>query len=350
MIEFTEASIRKFIVHRVGNKLRDEGLELSTRTVEPIDDDFTTNVLKRYFFAPFRGDVFFNFSHASSLEMNAIYRESSAIFDREDDFVAASELIAKQLYEASLHPKISGGELYVVLLNDVIVEGEVCDAVGIFKSESNQPFLSVKNLNGERYVVTERGINPFNLDKGCLIFNTEREAGYKICVVDNTTRNGDAVYWKEAFLQVKPREDSYYKTRTYLDVCKQFVKEVFNEDNDVDPADRVDMLNRTAQYFKENEVFNAGDFEAKVLAQPEIVEAFKDYKDKYSTLYQVKVDDEFTISSGVVKGMAKQFKSLIKLDKNFHIYMHGNRELMEKGYDSEKKMSFYKIYFDTETV
>lgn len=54
-----------------------------------------------------------------------------------------------------------------------------------------------------------------------------------------------------------------------MDVCKQFVKEVFNDDNDVDPADRVDMLNRTAQYFKENEVFNAGDFEAKVLELPE---------------------------------------------------------------------------------
>ena len=149
---------------------------------------------------------------------------------------------------------------------------------------------------------------------------------------------------------MKPRNDSYYKTRTYLDVCKQFVKEVFNDDNDVDPADRVDMLNRTAQYFKENEVFNAGDFEAKVLEQPEIVEAFKDYKDKYSTLYQVKVEDEFPISEGVVKGMAKQFKSVIKLDKNFHIYMHANRELMEKGYDTEKEMSFYKIYFDSETV
>jgi hypothetical protein len=39
---------------------------------------------------------------------------------------------------------------------------------------------------------------------------------------------------------------------------------------------------------------------------------------------------------------------VIKLDKNFHIYVHGNRELIEKGYDEVLQKHYYKIYFDQE--
>lgn len=41
-------------------------------------------------------------------------------------------------------------------------------------------------------------------------------------------------------------------------------------------------------------------------------------------------------------------KEVLKLDKNFHIYIHGNHELIEKGFDSNKKMNYYKVYYNTE--
>ncbi|GHV33811.1 hypothetical protein FACS1894178_0070 [Bacteroidia bacterium] len=40
-------------------------------------------------------------------------------------------------------------------------------------------------------------------------------------------------------------------------------------------------------------------------------------------------------------------KSVIKLDKNFDIQIHGNRDLIEQGSDSKGK--FYKIYYKEET-
>lgn len=337
-------------VHGVGNKFNGDGVSFSENGVAIDNNEMLTGLLMNFFFAPIKGNAYFNFCHATSLDLNPVYKTADLVFSGEHALGHASKILARLLYEVSDHPNIKSGELFVALFKDIICDGELVDGLGIFKQESKQASLVVEKDGKGKNLKPVIGINPTSLDKACLVLNTESDFGYKVCVVDNTSRNGEAVYWKEAFLQVKPRNDSYYKTRTYMDVCKQFVKEVFNDDNDVDPADRVDMLNRTAQYFKGNEVFNAGDFEAKVLEQPEIVEAFKDYKDKYSTLYQVKVEDEFPISEGVVKGMAKQFKSVIKLDKNFHIYMHANRELMEKGYDTEKKMSFYKLYFDSETV
>jgi hypothetical protein len=42
-------------------------------------------------------------------------------------------------------------------------------------------------------------------------------------------------------------------------------------------------------------------------------------------------------------------KSVVKLDNNFHLYIHGRHELVEKGYDEEKGMKFYKVYFVNES-
>jgi hypothetical protein len=44
------------------------------------------------------------------------------------------------------------------------------------------------------------------------------------------------------------------------------------------------------------------------------------------------------------------FKSVLKLDKNFHIYVHGNRQLIERGYDDEKGMNYYKVFFNNEAA
>ncbi|MFM7764289.1 MAG: hypothetical protein ACKO6I_01410, partial [Sphingomonadales bacterium] len=38
---------------------------------------------------------------------------------------------------------------------------------------------------------------------------------------------------------------------------------------------------------------------------------------------------------------------ILKLDKNFHTYIHGNREMIEKGTDPDGR-KFYKIYFENE--
>ena len=58
--------------------------------------------------------------------------------------------------------------------------------------------------------------------------------------------------------------------------------------------------------------------------------------------------DEFDISSPAVKKQQKVFKSILKLDRNFHVYIHGNREMIERGYDEERSMNYYKLYFEEE--
>jgi hypothetical protein len=79
------------------------------------------------------------------------------------------------------------------------------------------------------------------------------------------------------------------------------------------------------------------------------VQSFERYKEGFEQQHQVAIDDRFDISDSAVKKQAKVFKSILKLDKNFHVYIHGSRELIEKGYDEEKKLNYYKIYFREES-
>jgi hypothetical protein len=82
------------------------------------------------------------------------------------------------------------------------------------------------------------------------------------------------------------------------------------------------------------------------MEQPEIIESFKQYKSAYQQEREIDIADDFTISDSAVKKQSRVWKSVIKLDKNFHIYVHGNRNLIEQGTDENGK--FYKIYYQEE--
>ena len=58
--------------------------------------------------------------------------------------------------------------------------------------------------------------------------------------------------------------------------------------------------------------------------------------------------DAFEISDYAVKKQSRVFKSIIKLDKNFHIYVHGDKNKIEKGTDHEGR-KYYILYYDDES-
>jgi hypothetical protein len=77
-----------------------------------------------------------------------------------------------------------------------------------------------------------------------------------------------------------------------------------------------------------------------------VYEKFNQYKSEYAKAYDMEFSDNFTISESAVKKQARVLKSVIKLDNNFHIYIHGDRNLIEQGEDSKGK--FYKVYYQEE--
>lgn len=348
MINYSEAELEKIVVHQVGNKTQEEGFKLSKGLLD-LQDQVITELLTKYFLSPFKQTEYYTFSHESDLNLNEIYNYAAKIFADPDSFYLQTVNIAKHLYEKSTHPKIKGGEFYLVYLTGCLIDNESVDAIGLFKSESKEKYLKVY-ASGENFELNhEEGVNINKLDKGCLIFDIEQEKGYRVCTVDNINKSSEAQYWKEDFLNIKPREDNYYHTQNYLKLCQDFVSEKFKESFEVNKADEIDLVNRSTKYFKEKEVFDFNEFSNEIIQQPEIIEAFKDYKDQYQTDKSITVFDEFDIAQSAVKKQAKVYKSILKLDKNFHVYIHGKREYIVRGFDEDTKMNYYQLYFKEES-
>ncbi len=272
---------------------------------------------------------------------------ASQLFEGAGSFHGLSVKIAQHLYEVSNHPNIKSGDLFVTRFRDVLIHDELLEAIGIFKAENRHAFIKVDQATDDFTLQYDDGIHVDKLDKGCLIFNTGKEEGYKVCMVDASNKLTEAQYWKDIFLNLKPCNDNYHSTREFLNMTKDFVKKQVPEEHDVGKADQIDMLNRSAEYFKTHESFDKQEFEEEVFDQPEVAESFRRFDEDYRTNNEVAINDQFEISSQAVKKQSKGFKSVLKLDKNFHIYIHGDRSKIEQGTDPDGR-KYYKIYYDQE--
>ena len=111
---------------------------------------------------------------------------------------------------------------------------------------------------------------------------------------------------------------------------------------------QIELLNRSSGYFSENEEIDQNEFATHVLEQPDLVESFHEYKSEYTQNKSIEIEDNFQTSKPAVKQGKKMFKSVLKLDKNFHIYVHGNQDLIESGYDDQRGMKYYKVFYNEE--
>jgi hypothetical protein len=350
MITFSQANLAELSIHRIGNKLQDEFYSLSDNSMQ-IEDEMLKQLLLKYFLFPFeKVNEIYRFTHPNNdLNLNEVYHFAVEIFEDGSLFHENTKNLATYLYEISNHPKIKSGELYVAYFENVQIEGDLHDAIGIFKSETKESYLKVyPQQNGFELSYEQEAININKLDKGCLIFNTEKEDGFKVAVIDQTNRSAEAVYWKDEFLKLKIRNDNYNQTQNVLGVYKNFVTQKLDEDFEVSKTDKIDLLNRSMKYFKEKESFDIDEFANEVIANKEGIESFKSYKKNYEEEFDAQIADSFDISDAAVKKQAKAFKSILKLDKNFHIYIHGNKELIEKGFDDDRSMNYYKVFFRDE--
>ena len=105
-------------------------------------------------------------------------------------------------------------------------------------------------------------------------------------------------------------------------------------------------MNKSVQFFKDKDSFDIDQFTNEVIEQQEVIDSFHQFRDDYQRNMDIEIVDQFDISDTAVKKQARAFKSVIKLDKNFHIYVHGDKNLIEQGEDVKGK--FYKVYYTEE--
>ena len=346
MLVTSEVQLETIILHKVGNKSRDEDIRFSKSELKL--DGAVKELLLKYFLSPFKTEEYFNLHHESDINLNEVYSFVSRIFENSADIHEQSVNLAKHLYEQSTHPKVKEGEFYVTYLKDCVLDGEAMDAVGLFKSESRETYLKVYP-NGDTFDIdSEDGVNINKLDKGCLIFNSDQEKGFLVATIDNLNKGNEAQYWKDDFLKVKSRQDNYFHTQHLMSLCKTFVEERLPEEFEVNRVEQADLLNKSVAFLKEKETFDLREFQNEVIRQPELIESFQNYKSTYETERDIEILPEFDIHDAAVKKQTRFMKSVIKLDKNFHIYVHGRSENILKGYDEERGMHFYQLFFKEE--
>jgi hypothetical protein len=348
MIDLSGAALRKLSVHYVGNKGLGQEIITSRKPLELSDEDKFT--VKDAFLAKFQQmQELYSFHHLASLDYNEVYNYCLDALAETKDFHKKSVNIAKHLHEASTHPKIKPGELYICLFEGAGVNGALVDAIGIFKTETKTSFFDLAMDGNEISGQLIEGIDISKFDKGCVVLPTNAEKGFDVLIYDSNGRGEEALFWKETFLSVQPQANDYYQTNQFLNLTKQFIAKQIPEEFDMEKADQIDLLNKSVEYFRANESFNKKDFEKNVFGgDTGLVRSFRQYGESYAENNDIDIPDSFSISTPAVKKQARIFKSVLKLDKNFHIYIHGDRDLIEKGYDAAVGKHYYKIYFEEE--
>lgn len=224
MLNLYNAQIESISLHRVGNKSKNETAFLSA---EPFTlNDEMSGLLKEYFFKPFREkeENYYRFANDVDVEFNEVFKSVAELFENPSKGHELSKKITTHLFEQSNHPHIKSGEVYVVHFTDMVVDNKKTDAVGIFKSELKHDFLQFKETEQNLEILIRQGININKLDKGCIVFNLEKEEGYKVLSVDSNRY--DAKYWLENFLGLVPLTDENFYTKNYLKFCQNFAKDV----------------------------------------------------------------------------------------------------------------------------
>lgn len=349
MINLFNTQIDSLSLHRVGNKTKSEVIFLSEE-VQRLNDE-TNGLLKEFFFKPFREkeESYFQLSHESDVAFNEVYQYVTEIFKNTKETHAQSKKIARYLYEQSNHPNIKSGEVFVAHLTDVVLDNEKVDAVGIFKSEIKSDFLQFEEKGTHLEMILEHGVNLNKLDKGCLIFNVQSEEGYKVLSIDNNRY--DTKYWLENFLGVNVLQDENFLTKNYLKFCQNFAKDVVLPAED--KQQEVLFMNRAVNHFAKNNDFEETMFLNDVMENPELIPEFKHYKVEKGPKYSIEDVSTFPIANKAVSDSRKKIKNVIQLDTNIQIRMdfinpESAERFVEKGWDEEKQMYYYLVYFNKE--
>ncbi len=339
MIEIEHANISKVIYHSVS--VDDCKYHLSNSLYECLENE--EQVLKTIFLKPFLNSFnAFEFKHDIDINLNPLYKFANDILEGVE-FIGASKDICQHLKTVSKHPNIKDGDLFIMKLEDVKLDDNFYEALGIFKIENKQDFIETKTDYKNLSLSFKKGIGTKKLDKACLIIFTDKP--YTIFNIDNNS--SDTEYWQDEFIKMALKNDNANNTNQFLALTKTYLTQHMPAEFQVNKADQIDLINRSVGYFKEHQNFDKQEFESEVLHHDELINSFRNFEDKYKSNNEVSFQDNFAISGQAVKKQARIFKSILKLDKNFHIYIHGNKEMIEQGVEANGR-KYYKIYYEEE--
>ncbi len=195
-MELGESVVQDVILHQVGNRLREEPLVLADQCFA-ITESISNLILGGYLRGIVSDKNQYILTHESDMALNDVAHHVSAFFSQKISFVELSKNLATHLYASAHHPNIASGDLFVIIFDRLKVDGAYKSAIGIYKSESKQQYISARADGESRKLEVSSGINPDLIDKGVLIVDDSKII-YAIDRLSSRTK-----YWIEDFLKAK---------------------------------------------------------------------------------------------------------------------------------------------------
>ncbi len=337
MVNGKEAMVEEFVLHRIGTDGSPSILSDYSAVLQGVEEQ---EFLRKLFLRPFSSLILT--SEFNSDDRKNVVQELCAKVAKGKELVPISQMIGKHLIEVAAQHEVKSGDLFVVKFHGIELSGAHLDAIGIYKFDDKEVFLESK-IDGDAIAMQlKRGLGGRKPDQAALILFTE--GGHTVFAIDDRPASG---FWQRDFLSIRPKQDHVNSTKNVLEMTKTFITEQLPQEYEIPKADQIDLLNRSVQYFKDNTEFDRESFSREVFQSDEVVDRFAKFGDRYQEEHDVELDDRFEISAHAVKKQARVFKSVLKLDKNFHIYIHGDRDKIEQGVD-DKGRKYYKIYYEQE--
>ncbi|MEG0836464.1 MAG: nucleoid-associated protein [Akkermansia sp.] len=342
MIDVTDCTIESIAIYKMIAK--SENSPVCAGEVSLTNE--MKELLVHYFFSSFKNDQLYTFTPEALEEETSVASQVKALFEDTERFDELAPHFAEILQEASSRPQVKDGNLYVVLFDGCRFRNEECKAVGLFKAEVKETYINVVESEDGMRIERSEGFSINKIDKGCLICNYDAQKGFVMDIIDTTNKAKSANYWVDSFLQAQLRKDSKFLTKNTLKNVTEFVTKELPKEKAISKMEQIDVLNKTMDYLKDNANFKTEDYSSSVLKDDDTKQKFREFLSSRGD--DIGDWDNFPISEETVQKSNRFMKRVIKLGKDFSIYVHGNTDLMKKGFDSSSGLQFYQFFFKDE--
>ncbi len=350
MINLKQAVISKLTLQSVGNKLREEKNIYAGDLFHLTEKE--EEEMQPFFLSPFKKQPeFYQFIHyTQDINFNILYSLCKEVFKESIDFVEFSDKVLNHLLERSNHPQIKNGEIFIAFLEGIDIGQESkISGIGIFKLENKNKFLRFKHTDIVECAIQKGYRLDASIDKSCLILNAQKDNGYLVLVHDDA--HVESEYWKKSFLEVDYIKDDSYQTKNYINLLSDFSQQVIFEEKG--KKSQTEFIGNCLQIFAANETITEDLLEKELLENYDVVEEFRRYKKEYTETSQIQFSEIFDVSTPALSREKRKIKTEIKLDTHIHIKLDINKpesseDFLEQGYDEEKKMFYYKVYYNSE--
>ena len=250
--------------------------------------------------------------------------------------------MAKQLYEQGTSTKIKSGNLWIILLNNILYNKKETNGIAILKSESvEKRIICTPTANG--YNISEvETYNIKKIDKGCVIINSGTNDGYLVSFFVNSKGGYEEKYWRDMFLHLKSCQSPYQQTKALVELCNDYVN---GQLKDADKKDKSLLYAKIKSTLKESEQINIEDF-ASIIFEKEDAESFVNYYKAQQRFFQL--PENISIDIKQVKTKKAFSPQTIHLDSNFEINIYGGDGYLTKGTSKDNGMKYYQLYYKEE--